>query len=450
MGHLYELDLDMSRHVIYDKRYFGSSGGGENAVMDYMDQVQPLPVDPSPINYETSPKLLENIHQIDHTVYEAVLNLFDKVEVTFEYFGGKDTNGKFHGYSLLRFFPSQHCFRGHCQQVPYGSLKGYFEHGLLNDLVTMTSTDEWQMTFLALKKGIVHGMVITYGISRLFGQVHHLENKETLQQRGIGRIAKFLNGVQTQDNVWKGVLGIPLSNQGFLYGPLDDGKISGKDGAYIYPKGKLALVGQFDNDVMVKAQKAFINKAWCVNNVLLVEFSKPMGPILYLDAGTNHTLGTMPLTPDPYEAMTAKVGVSAVPHAGLGLFANRDVSENEILSYYNGFHYAHIQQCLNKECFKNKIGNYNAGEILDIPPVWDDLNLYNATLGHKVNHKFCPMTNAKFGFTEHPRFGAIISVYATKNIKHGQEIFVDYGYKDSIDQSLAPWYYKSAKLDHVT
>ena len=43
---------------------------------------------------------------------------------------------------------------------------------------------------------------------------------------------------------------------------------------------------------------------------------------------------------------------------------------------------------------------------------------------------------------EHPRFGAIVTVTATKSIKSGEEIYVNYGYaiNSTSIKKLSPWY----------
>jgi hypothetical protein len=45
------------------------------------------------------------------------------------------------------------------------------------------------------------------------------------------------------------------------------------------------------------------------------------------------------------------------------------------------------------------------GAIYDIPEEFDDVKVYNSTLGHKVNNQFSPVANSDFWPFEHPRFG---------------------------------------------
>ena len=47
---------------------------------------------------------------------------------------------------------------------------------------------------------------------------------------------------------------------------------------------------------------------------------------------------------------------------------------------------------------------------------------------------------------EHPRFGSILSVYATVPIKAGQEIFTYYGYKKKDRTEDSDWYFEQLEL----
>ena len=62
-----------------------------------------------------------------------------------------------------------------------------------------------------------------------------------------------------------------------------------------------------------------------------------------------------------------------------------------------------------------------------------ELNQYNATLGHLINHSDQP--NSWFSMIDHPRFGKIRSIEMTKNATAGEELFIDYGYIDQYIQA---------------
>ena len=101
----------------------------------------------------------------------------------------------------------------------------------------------------------------------------------------------------------------PAARQGFLYQTSD---IS----AYVYPDYKTALVGIFENDIMVSSQKAEIKSVTCQNDEMRLEFKEPTGPIFKLDLGSTDSFGSMPLVPDPMEDSLVYVWESKQPNAG--------------------------------------------------------------------------------------------------------------------------------------
>jgi [histone H3]-lysine4 N-methyltransferase len=59
-----------------------------------------------------------------------------------------------------------------------------------------------------------------------------------------------------------------------------------------------------------------------------------------------------------------------------------------------------------EEAHKNLL-SYNKVFDLNVPPPMDDILVYRATVGHKVNHSFRPST--KFDFAKNPRYSHAIS-----------------------------------------
>lgn len=77
---------------------------------------------------------------------------------------------------------------------------------------------------------------------------------------------------------------------------------------------------------------------------------------------------------------------------------------------------------------------------LDLPPeLGNDVNKYNATLGHKLNHRFEP--NVEFLlFSVHPVLGTVMSLSALEDIPAGTELTVNYGYDLKEDPDQPEWF----------
>ena len=90
-------------------------------------------------------------------------------------------------------------------------------------------------------------------------------------------------------------------------------------------------------------------------------------------------------------------GNSKIQSGGEGMFAKRDLDEGSIISVYGGFvvKYSKEQLLWNHTCdnrFKNLL-QLNVTHYLDLPaPPYDDISVYRASLGHKINHSFKPNT----------------------------------------------------------
>ena len=71
--------------------------------------------------------------------------------------------------------------------------------------------------------------------------------------------------------------------------------------------------------------------------------------------------------------------------------------------------------------------------------------VHNFVFIWKVNHHF-RKNNTNFGEFEHPRWGAVYGVYASKDIKAGDELFGYYGYGHG--QNIPhdyPWYWEAKR-----
>ena len=149
--------------------------------------------------------------------------------------------------------------------------------------------------------------------------------------------------------------------------------------------------------------------------------------------------------------------------SGDGLFAKTDIKEGMVVSFYNGYRFStkaekddHGKNCpiiakkysklenadiliFEDQCKTYRMNSYDI--LINIPPWENDLNVYNATLAHKVNNEFEPRINALFGSIEHPRFGFIPAVLSSRDIRKDEEILLDYGYFGEM-KNEAEWYFE--------
>ena len=75
--------------------------------------------------------------------------------------------------------------------------------------------------------------------------------------------------------------------------------------------------------------------------------------------------------------------------------------------------------------------------MIDVPPEDSKDFVYKGSFGHKVNHSFQP--NSMYTLFDSPRYGLVQAVKTLENVREGEELFANYGYKtDSIGQPK--WY----------
>jgi histone-lysine N-methyltransferase SETD7 len=263
---------------------------------------------------------------------------------------------------------------------------------------------------------------------------------------------------------------------GYITGVLDDnGRITGDDIAYIYPDGRTALVGQFDDGYMVEAREAVVGGRltcdieWNVPRADFSETERKVSSHTFLyDPSTNESFGSTPHLKDPLDAGNVQVKLSNIAGGGEGAFALKDFTAGQVVALYNGLRYTpeqrqtHQAMCHNnvslkaeerRACTKYQIElDSLPGHYIDLPPWLDGDQHYSATSGHKVNCAFGERANAAFYELEHPRFGLILSIMTTKPVAKGQEFFIDYGYKKGEFPSDHPWYHEAKRkwLDQAT
>ena len=104
-----------------------------------------------------------------------------------------------------------------------------------------------------------------------------------------------------------------------------------------------------------------------------------------------------------------QVGDSSVTGAGRGIFLKAKARKGFTVGFYNGVRLSDIESKVKLVDRKSpyRIDNdwAKSSQILNIPKEYRNLDTYNATLGHLINHSQKP--NVWYGMIDHPRFGKI-------------------------------------------
>ena len=224
---------------------------------------------------------------------------------------------------------------------------------------------------------------------------------------------------------------------GFVVGQVNgDGEMSGNGIAYVYPDHKTSIVGHFERGQLVSGAPAdLVDVKWDENRIPVPIFAKTKQPTrdLQWEPANQTYLGPNPLQRDFYEDQYLCVKNSTLgSKAGRGVFLKQDARAGQVVGFYNGVRLNGIESKLKVVDRKSPYRMDNdwavEGQVLNMPPGYRELNEYNATLGHLINHSKDP--NAAFSMFDHPRFGKIRSIELIKDVKEGQELFCDYGYTE--------------------
>ena len=104
-----------------------------------------------------------------------------------------------------------------------------------------------------------------------------------------------------------------------------------------------------------------------------------------------------------------QVDDSSVTGAGRGIFLKANARKGFTVGFYNGVRLSDIESKVKLVDRKSpyRIDNdwAKSSQILNIPKEYRNLDTYNATLGHLINHSQKP--NVWYGMIDHPRFGKI-------------------------------------------
>ena len=208
------------------------------------------------------------------------------------------------------------------------------------------------------------------------------------------------------------------------------------------------IAGRFENGQMVAARPSKILKERCNKGIKEIKIAKPKNgaPTFTYSRPTRLWIGDQPRVMDPFTQKNIYIGDGKKDD---GVFAKKDINKGDMFMYYSGLFWNMLEQALfTADTYRNQtmddywdihrnLINFEGSTVIHIPEPYWNISNFRATLGHKINHSFTK-TKSIYGKCYHPRFGNIRSVYAVADIKKGEEIFVNYGYR--LGQRVPLWY----------
>jgi len=276
-------------------------------------------------------------------------------------------------------------------------------------------------------QGVLDGLNVRFWCK--FGACNEFELEAWRKPRHLKEISTYNKGYKSGINYeFK-------SGGGFIVG-LDD--LSGPDVAYVYPDMKTMIVGQFKKGQLISGLEAELTGLAYAENGLLRPLYEIKGQKSITYSISNQTwIGSDPLIRDPLEEKYLYVGNSSMEGAGRGVFLKTKARKGFIVGFYNGVRMTDIESKVKSEDRKSpyRIDNdwARSNEILNMPMHYRSLEIYNATLGHLINHNKKP--NSWYGMIDHPRFGKIRSIVLLKDLEANEELFADYGYLEQYASS---------------
>ena len=215
-------------------------------------------------------------------------------------------------------------------------------------------------------------------------------------------IANYQNGV-LQGKVWK-----PLEENGYLIS--DNLQMHGKDVLYIYPGFQLGFHGEFNYGKMVTARPIRIKGYSCDQNVMVPhwEYLPENSQIYSYDQASLERLSKYPTLKDPLEEFYLEVLPSTISGAGDGVFLKRNAPKNTVVGFFNGINIT-LEDTFKDQDMKSSVhkmwNDWETDELLYIPKEFININAYNATFGHKINHN--SDYNVDAGYITHPRYSVL-------------------------------------------
>jgi len=313
-------------------------------------------------------------------------------------------------------------------RIGEGTVSGQLRQGRLHGKVTIQDFADNSRTELIYRLGVREGAYRTF------------RRDDQLLSYGFYRKGRK-SGLQ---------LRVGTGNNSYYLGQMDEQDRLTGNVVFLYPTLTKAIIGDYKNGQLVQGSYATLTNAFMSDQVGFPElvFDEERRDQLRYDPSTFMRISRSPTQRDEYESETVYVKPSRIPFAGEGLYALRHLDPGDLVCLFNG---NKITKSNNRKCIRFGDEEWSDFRLtldkstdLDIPEESQNTEHYSATLGHKACHSFWGK-NAMFYEFEHPRFGAIMSIIATKHIHKDEEILVSYNY----NLGTAPPWYQEQWVEHL-
>ena len=203
-------------------------------------------------------------------------------------------------------------------------LSGHWVDGKLTGLGRMVKNKDTLVTQGWFREGCLHGLVRKTIIKKFRTFVQH-----------VSWLGRYGSGVPV-GNIWEWQEG-----GGYLTGVVDDdGTFTGDNIAFVYPDFCTAILGRFNNGVLVDGVSAALADVSIEDDIAVAKWSvigspEPEMHVTHFKS-TEEDAGPQPLVRDPYESRTVEVRTSCLGGGGDGLFVKRKIIKGEVVAFYNG------------------------------------------------------------------------------------------------------------------
>ncbi|XP_004073641.1 histone-lysine N-methyltransferase SETD7 [Oryzias latipes] len=324
--------------------------------------------------------------------------------------GPLDDDGLPHGFCTVTYSSSDR-FEGHFTHgEKNGKGKFFFFDGSTLEGYYVDDALQGQGVYTYEDGGVLNGMYVD---GELNGPAQEFDSEGHLSFNG-----------QYKDDARCGECWIYYPDGGCVFGEVnEEGEMTGKSMAYIYPDGCTALYGSFVDGEIIEARSAtMISKDHGRPRFEVA----PNSPVYSYDKSTSTCIATHTLLPDPYESQRVFVADSKIKGAGQGLFAKKDSEPGTVMAFYNGVRITHSEVDSRDWALNGNTISLDEDTVIDVPKPFDQTERYCASLGHKANHSFTP--NCKYDPFVHPRFGQIKCIRTLRAVQKEEELTVAYGY----------------------